>query len=120
MRTPKDRGPSCRIRQAPGRAGCGFQEARSSVSLTIADSFIYFHKGAFPCLFLMECTEGFARFEVKNQESLDILMVYCSQKNLHVGWAKAVADDSRNRKVYRNFPGGKYVASCSPIDPRHN
>lgn len=81
--------------------------------LTIAENFIYFHKGEFPCLFLMECEEGFARFDVKNQESLDILMRYADEKHYHVNWARAVANDARNRKAYRNYPGGKYVATIA-------
>ncbi len=84
--------------------------------LTIAENFIYFHKGAFPCLFLVEVQEGFARFDVKDQDSLDTLLGYCSQKNLHVSWARAVVNDPKNRKAYRNYPGGKFVASVSPIE----
>ena len=84
--------------------------------LTIAENFIYFHKGAFPCLFLMEVQEGFARFDVKDEESLGILLDYARQKSLNVSWARAVANDAKNRKAYRNYPGGKYVASSAPIE----
>jgi hypothetical protein len=86
--------------------------------LTIAENFIYFHKGTFPCLFLVEVQEGFARFDVKDEESLQILLEYARGKKLHVSWARAVANDAKNRKAYRNYPGGKYVASSSPVDER--
>jgi len=79
--------------------------------LTIAESFIYFQKGDFPCLFLLECKEGFARFDVENQKSLDILLNYSNEKKYQVDWARAVADDPQNRKTFRNYPGGKYVAT---------
>ncbi len=88
------------------------------MALTIAENFIYFHKGAFPCLFLLEVQEGFARFDVKDEDSLAKLMGYAAQKNLHVSWARAVANDAQNRKAYRNYPGGKYVATTSLPDER--
>lgn len=86
--------------------------------LTIADGFIYFHKGEYPCLFLVEVQEGFARFDVKDDDSLGILIEYARQKNLHVSWARAVVDDAQNRKAYKNYPGGKFVASSSPVEER--
>lgn len=86
------------------------------MALTIAENWIYFHKGTFPCLFLVEVQEGYARFDIKDVESLGILLDYARQKNLHVSWARAVANDAKNRKAYKNYPGGKYVASMSPVD----
>ncbi len=86
--------------------------------LTIAENWIYFHKGEFPCLFLVEVQEGFARFDVKDQDSLGILLEYAQKKNLHVSWARAVANDAQNRKAYKNYPGGKFVASSTPVQPQ--
>ena len=88
--------------------------------LTIAENFIYFHKGTFPCLFLVEVAEGFARFDIKDEDSLNILLNYCNQKRYSVNWARAVANDERNRKAYRNYPGGKYVAASTPMDPKES
>jgi hypothetical protein len=88
------------------------------MALTTHQNFIYFHKGEFPCMFLLEVQEGFARFDVKDEDSLTKLMTYAAQKNLHVNWARAVANDAKNRKAYKNYPGGKYVASTSPVEER--
>ena len=81
-----------------------------------ADGFIYFAKGEFPCIFLMEVHEGVARFEVKDPDTLDRLLSYCKDKSYGVSWARAVADDPKNRRLYEGFPGGKYVASSRGPD----
>ena len=88
--------------------------------LTIAEGFIYFHKGEFPCLFLVEVQEGFARFDIKDNNSLDIMFDYCKRKSYAVSWARAIVNDPQNRKAYRNYPGGKYVASSSPAEEKES
>jgi hypothetical protein len=91
-----------------------------AVPLTIAENFIYFHRGAFPCLFVMEVEEGFAQLDVKDQRSLDILLAYCEGKMYTVNWAQAVENEPKNRRAYRNYPGGKYVASSVHGTPRES
>lgn len=80
-----------------------------------ANSFVYFNKAAFPCQFLIEVAEGYAKVDVEDQDSLDSLITYCRNRSLHVSWTRAIASEEASREVQRRFPGGKYVASLEPV-----
>ena len=80
-----------------------------------ANSFLYFNKAAFPCQFLIEVEEGYAKVDVEDQDSLDSLLNYCRNRSLHVTWTRALANEESSRAILSRFPGGKYVASSEPI-----
>ena len=74
---------------------------------------LYFDQTAFPCQFLIEVKEGFARMDVPNQDSLNRLMAYCNDQAYHVNWTRAVSNKEEASSILTRFPGGKYVASMS-------
>jgi hypothetical protein len=74
------------------------------------ERFLYFTKGTYPCVFLIHVQEGFARFEVRDENSLRVLMEYCVEKSLQVEWVQAVLNDEFHTREYADYPGGKYIA----------
>ncbi len=88
----------------------GMNEDDKLQVLAQEDNFLYFNKGEFPCLFMIQVKEGFARFEVKDANSLQILLEYSKGKSLQVEWVQAVINDEFHTREYATFPGGKFVA----------
>ncbi len=85
-------------------------EERALARLAEEEKFLYFSKGVFPCIFLIHVKEGFARFEVRDEGALSVLMDYCMHKSLQVEWVQAVLNDEFHTREYEHFPGGKFVA----------
>ncbi|MBI4871185.1 MAG: hypothetical protein HY814_06420 [Candidatus Riflebacteria bacterium] len=80
------------------------------LSLARGEKFVYFTRGQFPCLFLIQVEEGFIRLEVQEDASLELLLAYCKAKSLRVEWVQAVLNDEFHTREFEGFPGGKYVA----------
>ncbi|MBI3894132.1 MAG: hypothetical protein HY303_21650 [Candidatus Wallbacteria bacterium] len=78
--------------------------------LAAQEKFLYFTKGVYPCLFMVHVKEGFARFEVRDESALQVLLDYCVQKSLQVEWVQAILNDEFHTHEYEEFPGGKYIA----------
>ena len=80
-----------------------------------------FKKGELPCIFKIQVKEGFCRFNVSKEESLQLLLNYCQSKSYQVEWTSAVLKETAEAEAYTGFPGGMYIAYCSDpeqmIDP---
>jgi hypothetical protein len=83
------------------------------------EKFLYFSRGEFPCLFLVQVQEGFMRLEIKDETAFELLMTYCREKSMQIEWVQAILNDEFHTKEYEDFPGGKYIAhqvSCDILE----
>ena len=80
------------------------------------EKFLYFSRGEFPCLFLVQVQEGFMRLEIKDETAFELLTDYCKQKAMQIEWVQAVLNDEFHTKEYEDFPGGKYIAHLVSSD----
>ena len=82
------------------------------IDLNELERYETFEKGAVPCIFKLQVQEGFCRFNITEQENLNILLVYCKKKHYEVNWTSAVLKEDPDADVYKGFPGGLYIATC--------